>query len=439
MSRRDSRRRGAPPKRARDAVEALLRRGAGADGASDPTLENEAQAGGGDRRAALAAAPRPHRARHLHDRPGRPPATSTTRSRPSARATRSASGSTSPTSPPTSRPARRSTARRAGAPTAPTSRATVEPMLPRALSEDACSLAPGVERLAVTAEIELAGDGAVRSASFYRSRIRSDARLDYDQLDAIFAGRERRARAGRRAARGRAADGGGPGRAARADQPRRRVHRAGVPLRRRRQRRRCPRRRADRVAPPDRAADDPRQRTGRPAARAQAGADDLPGPRPARPGPGRAAGRAAARARDPDPAAAARRSRAQRGGRGRRRGEPPGHPRGRAARARPRGVYIARAPFPEAGPLQRAKQRPRRSRQPRLLSLHLADPPLSRPRRPPGAAGGVGRGGGGAAGGRGARGRRALQRARARVDADRARRRRRLRGLPARARAAAGP
>ena len=31
----------------------------------------------------------------------------------------------------------------------------VEPMLPRALSEDACSLAPGVERLAVTAEIEL--------------------------------------------------------------------------------------------------------------------------------------------------------------------------------------------------------------------------------------------------------------------------------------------
>jgi ribonuclease R len=65
----------------------------------------------------------------------------------------------------------------------------VEPMLPHALSSDACSLAPGVERLAVTAEIEL-GPGAVpRSARFYRSRIRSDARLDYDQLDAIFAGR----------------------------------------------------------------------------------------------------------------------------------------------------------------------------------------------------------------------------------------------------------
>ncbi len=65
----------------------------------------------------------------------------------------------------------------------------VEPMLPHALSSDACSLSPGVERLAVTAEIEL-GPGAVpRATRFYRSRIRSDARLDYDQLDAIFAGR----------------------------------------------------------------------------------------------------------------------------------------------------------------------------------------------------------------------------------------------------------
>ena len=66
----------------------------------------------------------------------------------------------------------------------------VEPMLPRALSEDACSLAPEVERLAVTAEIELSPSGRPRAASFYRSRIRSRARLDYDQLDRVFAGRE---------------------------------------------------------------------------------------------------------------------------------------------------------------------------------------------------------------------------------------------------------
>ena len=65
----------------------------------------------------------------------------------------------------------------------------VEAMLPRVLSDDACSLTPGVDRLAVTAEILLTARGEPRSASFYRSRIRSDARLDYDQLDEIFAGR----------------------------------------------------------------------------------------------------------------------------------------------------------------------------------------------------------------------------------------------------------
>jgi len=65
----------------------------------------------------------------------------------------------------------------------------VEPMLPQTLSAEACSLVPDVERLAVTAEIELGPGGESRRTSFYRSRIRSDARLDYDQLDAIFSGR----------------------------------------------------------------------------------------------------------------------------------------------------------------------------------------------------------------------------------------------------------
>src|SRR5215211_4914400 len=68
---------------------------------------------------------------------------------------------------------------------------TAEPMLPRALSEGACSLSPGVERLAVTAEVALSGGGEVRSAAFYRSTVRSDARFDYGQLDEIFAGRSR--------------------------------------------------------------------------------------------------------------------------------------------------------------------------------------------------------------------------------------------------------
>ncbi len=65
----------------------------------------------------------------------------------------------------------------------------VEPMLPAVLSDESCSLAPAAERLAVTAEITLGEDGLARAASFYRSRIRSDARFSYEQLDEFFAGR----------------------------------------------------------------------------------------------------------------------------------------------------------------------------------------------------------------------------------------------------------
>jgi ribonuclease R len=65
----------------------------------------------------------------------------------------------------------------------------VEPMLPEVLANGACSLVPGQERLAVTVELDLDGADIVRSA-FYRSRIRSDERLDYDRVDRIFAGEE---------------------------------------------------------------------------------------------------------------------------------------------------------------------------------------------------------------------------------------------------------
>jgi ribonuclease R len=65
----------------------------------------------------------------------------------------------------------------------------VEPMLPHVLSSEACSLAPGVSRLAVTTEVELGAGMRPLKACFYRSRIRSDVRLDYEQLDEIFAGR----------------------------------------------------------------------------------------------------------------------------------------------------------------------------------------------------------------------------------------------------------
>jgi ribonuclease R len=67
----------------------------------------------------------------------------------------------------------------------------VAPMLPHVLSSDACSLAPEQDRLAVTSEIELSDAGEPLSTSFYRSLIRSDARLNYEELDEIFAGRSK--------------------------------------------------------------------------------------------------------------------------------------------------------------------------------------------------------------------------------------------------------
>jgi ribonuclease R len=68
----------------------------------------------------------------------------------------------------------------------------VEPMLPEALSNNACSLVPGQDRLAVTVEMVIEGDRVTHSA-FHRSLIRSDQRLDYGQVDRIFARHERAA------------------------------------------------------------------------------------------------------------------------------------------------------------------------------------------------------------------------------------------------------
>ena len=65
----------------------------------------------------------------------------------------------------------------------------VEPMLPRALSNEACSLVPGAPRATVTVEM-VVGERGVRQSSMYRSVIRSDERLDYDRVDRIFAGVE---------------------------------------------------------------------------------------------------------------------------------------------------------------------------------------------------------------------------------------------------------
>ena len=66
----------------------------------------------------------------------------------------------------------------------------VEPMLPEALSNRACSLVPDQDRLAVTVELDLEG-AKVRRSAFHRSIIRSDKRLAYPEVDEIFAGTAR--------------------------------------------------------------------------------------------------------------------------------------------------------------------------------------------------------------------------------------------------------
>jgi ribonuclease R len=66
----------------------------------------------------------------------------------------------------------------------------VEPMLPELLSNGECSLRPGEDRLAVTVEIDIAGVD-VRRVAFHRSVVRSDRRLTYGEVDAVFAGEAR--------------------------------------------------------------------------------------------------------------------------------------------------------------------------------------------------------------------------------------------------------
>lgn len=66
----------------------------------------------------------------------------------------------------------------------------MEPMLPEVLSTGACSLRPGEEKLAVTVEMVIDGSDVTKT-TFHRSRVRSDARLTYGEVDAVFAGTAR--------------------------------------------------------------------------------------------------------------------------------------------------------------------------------------------------------------------------------------------------------
>ena len=307
-------------------------------------------------------------------------------------------------------------------------------MLPKVLSAGVCSLSPGEERLAVTTEILLSGSGEVVSASFYRSRIVSDARLDYEQLDRIFAGRERppggspsrSGSPGRQSALlaerkggtrlevsssepGFTFDGEGNVVSATADvqtEAHRLIEHLMVMVNEQvaellGQHRTPTLYRVHEQPDPDRIA----------RLAGQLASLDLPAPAVADGmGPGCC--------------------RQLRG-----RGLAHGRRRGRAARTWRGPVRLADPAVAEARPVLGTKPRTRRSRQRGLLPLHVADPPLPGPACPPRPAFRDRRRGGGTRPRRGRRCGRALFRPRARGCPDRAGRRRRLRRLPARARA----
>jgi len=66
----------------------------------------------------------------------------------------------------------------------------VLPMLPTALSDHLCSLAPNVDRLCFAADMVVSKSGALKSASFYPAVMRSAARLTYTLANqALFEGR----------------------------------------------------------------------------------------------------------------------------------------------------------------------------------------------------------------------------------------------------------
>ncbi len=63
---------------------------------------------------------------------------------------------------------------------------TAIPMLPEGLSNELCSLMPRVDRLAFTAEIHLDREGKIQTSRFYKSLIRTAARLTYEEVQLFF-------------------------------------------------------------------------------------------------------------------------------------------------------------------------------------------------------------------------------------------------------------
>ena len=312
----------------------------------------------------------------------------------------------------------------------------VEPMLPEALSNDACSLRPYADRLAVTVRMDVADDGTVRRVSFTRSMIRSDERLDYPRVDRIFAGSEGAAepwaeslQAARDAARSLAT---------------RRARGSALEIENPEPEFAFDRKGQVTSMAPSMQTESHRliehlmiaanEQVARHLEQASVPAlyrvHEPPEPEAARRLVAQLASLDVATPPAPDHLSSAEAAEliaecSRRGGRAR---APPRRP----------GTHGADVPRParaQAGPLRAAQPRPRRPRPVALLPLHVADPPLPGPRLPPRPAV-VGRRRGGAAGPRPRGGARDVDvDPRARRDDDRARRRPGRALLPARARA----
>ena len=264
----------------------------------------------------------------------------------------------------------------------------VAPMLPHELADDACSLRPHQDRLTVTVEIPFDAELRAGKPLFYRSVIRSRARLTYGQAQSILEGRER--------AEPEVEDG------------LRLAERLATELRRRRFARGALRIETREIAF---AFDGEGGVAGASfesephahmlveehmiLANEAVGALLAGRKREAlyrvheRPGPpvGRAAAVGARRPRGADTAGAGPRAADGRRCRGAgRRDLGAGLGVRAAVRPRRRGVPVARAAGPQAGPLRPEQPRPLRTGQRRLLPLHVTDPALPRPRRPPRAA-----------------------------------------------------
>ncbi|MDD4316553.1 MAG: ribonuclease R [Clostridia bacterium] len=65
---------------------------------------------------------------------------------------------------------------------------SVFPMLPESISNGVCSLRPDEDKLTVTAEMDLNGEGEVVQAAFYESLTRSDFRMTYSDVTKILNG-----------------------------------------------------------------------------------------------------------------------------------------------------------------------------------------------------------------------------------------------------------